>query len=80
MLRSRASQERPTTFVPLIRYPAALAASDLARKLRAASERALRRSGAPQVWAPSYFVASVGSDTSGRIDKFVREQEQVINS
>ncbi|MEV5951269.1 IS200/IS605 family transposase [Streptomyces sp. NPDC051993] len=64
----------------VIRYPAGLAASDLARKLRAASERALRQSGASQVWAPSYFVASIGTDPSGRIDKYVREQEQVINS
>ncbi|MEV8522854.1 MULTISPECIES: IS200/IS605 family transposase [unclassified Streptomyces] len=63
-----------------VRYPAALAASDLARKLRAASERALRQSGASQVWAPSYFVASTGTDPSGRIDEYVREQEQVINS
>lgn len=64
----------------MVRYPAGLAASDLARKLRTASERALRQSVASQVWDPSYFVASVGTDPSGRIDEYVQEQEQVINS
>ncbi|MFI6682323.1 IS200/IS605 family transposase [Streptomyces sp. NPDC050485] len=64
----------------VVRYPAGLSASDLARKLKVASERALRQSGTSQVWARSYFVASVGSDPSGRIDEYVQEQEQVVNS
>ncbi|MER0445606.1 transposase [Streptomyces sp. Edi4] len=64
----------------LIRYPADLAATDVAGRLRTASERVLRRAGMAQVWAPSYFVASVGTESPDRIDEFVREQEQVVNS
>ncbi|WP_406508626.1 IS200/IS605 family transposase [Streptomyces sp. NBC_00212] len=64
----------------MVRYPAGLSASDLARKLRTASERTLRQSGVSQVWAPSYFVASVGADPSGWIDEYMQEQEQVVNS
>lgn len=64
----------------VLRYPADLAASHLVRRLKSASARALREEGPSRVWAPSFFLASIGAASADGIDEYVREQEQVINS
>jgi hypothetical protein len=65
-----------------VSYPACVSVANLARQLRGATARAIRRSRdiKGHVWSKTYYAASVGAHSSATFDQYVERLEQPVNN
>ncbi|MER5663171.1 IS200/IS605 family transposase [Streptomyces mirabilis] len=65
-----------------VSYPACVSVANLAKQLRGAADRAIRRS--PDIkghlWSKTYYAASVGAHSSAKFDQYVEHLEQPVNN
>ncbi|QIY71059.1 IS200/IS605 family transposase [Streptomyces sp. RLB1-33] len=65
-----------------VSYPDYVSVANLAKQLRGATARAIRRSQdiKGHVWSKTYSAASVGADSSAKFDQYVERLEQPVNN